>query len=422
MVHHGRVQRDQRGDRDQAQDTPVDQEADGDESDFEADSDENGRSPHDVQRVTWAELFFDLVFVFAVTQIAHAVSIGAGWPDLGRALLLFVPFWWTWVGASILFNKMEISATRRHLLLFAVGGAAFIMCIAAPEAYSHRGVMIGLAYLAARIVLGLAMNARGLFRASINPFSVGLFVGGPLWLVGGIAPDPARQWIWLAAAVIELATPIVLGHRLDYMTFDVAHLPERFGLFIIIALGEALVGIGQQGSRDRLPALAFAALILAFLLSCGLWWTYFQYGASTVEHALRTARVQAVLVRSVFSYGHLAFVVAIILMTGGMNQAVADPHVHPHGYHSLALGLGTSLYVGTFCFTRVKMYGGATIQRIAASAVAAVIAAFGPWLPAFASLAMLTALMLVLNAFEFWWVSSERPLLLIRMGTGAVGP
>ena len=387
------------------------------DSDFEADGDAGDRSPHAVQRVTWAELFFDLVYVFAVTQVAHAVSISGTWPAVGRALLLFAPFWWSWVGTTILFNGLAISATRRHLLLFAIGGAAFIMCIATPQAFGNRGVLFGAAYFGARLLLGLAMHARGAFHRSVNPYLVSLFVGGPLWLIGGLTPDGGRQWVWLAAALIELSTPILLGHRLDYMQFDAAHLPERFGLFVIIALGETLVGIGQQGTREALSAESFTALMLAFLLSCGLWWTYFHHGASAVEHAMKTARVPAVLVRSVFSYGHLALIVAIILITGGLNQVVAAPASRPHGVHAVVLALGVCLYIGTFCYTRAKMFGGATIGRVAGSAAAAAVAAGSPFVAAVVPLAALTAIVIGLNAFELWWVSTERALILVRLPT-----
>ena len=391
-------------------------------ADFEADEDSGGaaRSPHAVQRVTWAELFFDLVFVFAVTQVAHAVSVGSGWGDVGRSLLLFVPFWWAWVGTTILFNGLVISATRRHLLLFAVAGAAFVMAVAVPDAYGSRGVLFAAAYAGARVVLGLAMQARGVFRVRLNPFTVAILMI-PVWIGGALAPEDARQWIWLAAALVELSVPIVLGRRLDYMEFDAAHLPERFGLFVIIALGETLVGIGQGGTRNALDGAEAFTLFVAFVFSCGLWWTYFQYGASATEHALKTARIPAVLVRSIFSYGHLAFIAGIILAAAGMAQAAAAPAEHLHGVHALLLGAGTALYIGTFCFTRIKMFGGASVFRLAASGLALGVTLASPGLPAVAPLIMLTALVLALNAFELYWVGSGRPLLLVKIGTGAAG-
>ncbi|MBW8803284.1 MAG: low temperature requirement protein A [Catenulisporales bacterium] len=409
------------------EDTPIEPGADDGTADIEADVDpaphtpyqqQTPHSPHAVQRVTWAELFFDLVLVFAVTQVAHEVSVGAGWADLGRSLLLFVPFWWAWVGCTIVFNGLVISATRRHLLLLAIAGAAFVMSISVPGAYANRGVLFGGAYCAARIMLAFTMRMRGAFRSGLNPFTVGLGAG-PAWLLAGFAPADVRQWIWLGIALIELSVPIVLGHRLDYMQFDASHLPERFGLFIIIALGETLVGIGQGGTLHPLKGVEAVALFVAFLLSCGLWWTYFQYGASAVEHALRTAKVPALLVRSSFSYGHMSFVIGIILAAAGMAQAVAEPKAHLQGMHALLLGSGVSLYLATFCYTRIMMFGGASFFRAGAALLAIIITVFSPGLPALAPLAMLAALVIALNAFELYWVDAGRPLLVIKVWEGA---
>ncbi|MBS2553231.1 low temperature requirement protein A [Catenulispora sp. NL8] len=403
-------------------DTPIEAEADGDSTEITADDsgEDHGRSPHAVQRVTWAELFFDLVFVFAVTQIAHAVYVGAGWAGLGRSVLLFVPFWWAWVGCAILFNGMVITATKRHLLLLAIAGAAFVMCISVPDAYGNRGVLFGGAYLVSRILLGIPMQRREAFRIRLNPFTVGV-LAGLAWTLAGLLPADSRQWAWLAIALIELAVPIVLGHRLDYMQFDASHLPERFGLFIIIALGETLTDIGQGGTHIALHSQEAVTLFVAFLLSCGLWWTYFQYGASATEHALRVAKVPAVLVRSSFTYGHMLFVLGIILAAAGMSQAVADPGAHLHGMHALLLGSGVTLYIATFCYTRIMMFGGASYTRVGAALGAAVITALSPGLPALAPLAMLAALVIALNAVEFYRVSTGKPLLLINVWQGAAG-
>jgi low temperature requirement protein LtrA len=264
------------------------------------------------------------------------------------------------------------------------------------------------------------MHSRDLFRVKLNPFTVG-FAAGLAWLLAGFLPSGTRQWVWLAIALVELAVPIVLGHRLDYMQFDASHLPERFGLFIIIALGETLVGIGQGGTRTALHGEEAVTLFVAFLLSCGLWWTYFQYGASATEHALRVAKVPAVLVRSSFSYGHMVFVIGIILAAAGMSQAVADPGAQLHGVHALLLGSGVSLYVATFCYTRIMMFGGASYTRVVAALAAIVVTACSPGLPAIVPLALLAATVIALNAFEFYWVSTGKPLMVINVWAGAAG-
>jgi low temperature requirement protein LtrA len=381
-----------------------------------------GASIEHGQRVSWAELFFDLVFVFAVTQVASAAQNATSAVAVGRALLLFVPFWWAWVGVSILYNGVELTTTPRHLKVFALGLGAFVMSIAVPDAYDRRGAVFAFCYLALRLLLAWAMWRRGFFGNRINPYTVSATVGAPLFVLGAFTHLPARGWIWLAAALVELANPTLLRRRLGGLHFDAAHLPERFGLFVIIALGEVLVGVGVQESREGLGWTSLTALVLAFVLSCALWWTYFRFAASALEHALREARVQSVLVRSVFSHGHLAMVAGLILIAAGLAQTVREPTHHPSGVHAYFLAVGTALYVLTFCYTRARMFGGMGVARLVAGLLAGALAALGPFAPAIATLAAVTALLIALNVFEGWWVATGRSMLIIRTGRGAVAP
>lgn len=372
------------------------------------------------QRVSWAELFFDLVFVFAVTQVATAAQKAGSAVAVGRALVLFVPFWWAWVGVSILYNGVELTSTKRHLKVFALGLGAFIMSISVPDAYGARGTVFGFGYLGIRALLAYAIRRRGFFHDQVNPYLVSATVSAPLIVAGSFTPLPARGWIWLAAALIELTTPTFLHRRLDDLHFDSAHLPERFGLFVIIALGEVLVGVGVQESRQGLSWTPLTALVLAFVLCCGLWWTYFHFAAPALEHALRETRAQSMLVRSVFSHGHLAIVAGLILIAAGLAQAVRDPLHHPAGVHAYFLPVGTALYLFSFCYTRARMFGGVGVARLAGGVLAAALAALGPFAPAIATLAVLTGLLIALNAFEGWWVRMNYSVLVIRTGRSAI--
>ncbi|HEU5426945.1 MAG TPA: low temperature requirement protein A [Actinocrinis sp.] len=376
-------------------------------------------NPHG-QRVSWAELFFDLVFVFAVTQVASAAQNGTSAVAVGRALVLFVPFWWAWVGVSILYNGVELTSTKRHLKVFALGLGAFIMSISVPDAYGQRGPVFAFAYLGMRALLAWAILRRGFFHDRFNPYLVSATVSAPLIVIGSFTPLPARGWIWLIAALIELFTPTLQHRRLDDLHFDASHLPERFGLFVIIALGEVLVGVGVQESREGLGWISLTALVLAFVLCCGLWWTYFRFAAPALEHALREARMQSVLVRSVFSHGHLAMVTGLILIAAGLAQAVRSPLHHPAGVHAYFLATGTALYVLSFCYTRARMFGGVGVARLVGGALAAALASLGPFAPAIVTLAALVGLLIALNAFEAWWVATNRSVLVIRTGRGAI--
>ncbi|MBS2965182.1 low temperature requirement protein A [Actinocrinis puniceicyclus] len=376
-------------------------------------------NPHG-QRVSWAELFFDLIFVFAVTQVASAAQNAVSAVAVGRALVLFVPFWWAWVGVSILYNGVEPTSSRRHLKVFAPGFGAFIMCICVPDAYGGRGTVFAFAYLGIRALLVFSIRRRGFFHDQFNPYTVSAAVSAPLFVAGSLTALPTRGWIWLAAAAIELTTPTLLRRRLDDLHFDASHLPERFGLFVIIALGEVLVGVGVQESHQGLGWIALTALALAFVLSCALWWTYFHFAAPALEHALREARIQSTLVRSVFSHGHLAIVTGLILIAAGLAQTVRDPLRHPGGVHAYFLAAGTALYLLSFCYTRARMFGGMGVARLVGGLLATALAAIGPFAPAVATLAALAGLVIALNAFEAWWVAGDRSVLIIRTGRGAI--
>jgi low temperature requirement protein LtrA len=387
----------------------------------ESDAADTGPNAHG-QRVSWAELYFDLVFVFAVTQVASAAQNAGSAVAVGRALVLFIPFWWTWVAVCILYNGVELVSTRRHLKVFALGLGAFIMSIAVPDAYGQRGPVFAFCYLGLRVLLAWAMQRRGFFRDRLNPYMVSATVSAPLIVLGSFTALPARGWIWLAAAVLELATPTLLRSRMSGLHFDAAHLPERFGLFVIIVLGEIVVGVGVQESREGLGWSALTALVLAFVLTCGLWWTYFHYSASAIEHALREARIQSVLVRSVFSHGHLAMIIGLILIAAGLAQAVREPLRHANGVHAYFLAAGTALYLLAFCYTRARMFGGMGVARLVGGLTAGALAALGPFVPAIATLAALVSLLISLNVFEGWWVARGHSVLIIRTGRGVVAP
>jgi low temperature requirement protein LtrA len=179
------------------------------------------------KRVTWAELLFDLVFVFAVIQLSGLLHHDHAWAGVGRALVVFVP-------------------------LFAGS------------------------YHVARLVLAfLVFRGR---RATLNPFSVAVTVSGPLLLAGAFLHGPARLTLWAVAAAVDLATPRLLRGRLSGLRFDPAHLPERFGLFLIIALSESIVATGAPAaSAARFGTGTAAAVGGAFVLVCALYLTTFGY-------------------------------------------------------------------------------------------------------------------------------------------------
>ena len=352
------------------------------------------------KRVSWAELFFDLVFVFAVTEVSALLRADQSWAGVGRSLVVFVPIFWSWVGMSVHANTHDIDNPLDRVGIFTIGLCTMFMALATPGAYTQRGVLFGAAYFAARIIL-----AALIFRSqpmTVNAYLVGLVVTGPLLLTGGLLPDPARVTLWALAALVDLATPALTRRRLVNIHFHSTHLPERFGLFLIIALGESVVAIGTPAAAaPQLDVGGVAAVAAAFALACGLWWVYFHFAADAIRHALVTAAVQTDIVREVLSYGHLAFISAIIAVADGTATVVAHPDRPLDTAAASLLFGGCALYLAAFGYTRWRMFRSWATTRLGASLAVIALLPAAIHLPALGALGLLLAVVLSLNVVEF---------------------
>jgi low temperature requirement protein LtrA len=352
------------------------------------------------KRVTWAELFFDLVFVFAITQVSRLLHEDHTWAGLGQALVVFVPIYWAWVGTSVHANTHEIDNPLDRLGIFAVGLGALFMAMAMPDAYGERGVLFGAAYYGVRIVLAYLMfRGRGI---TLSPFSVAVFFSGPLLLIGGLFDDPVRVTLWAVAALADLSTPRLLRPRLLALRFDSGHMQERFGLLVLIALGESIVAIGLPAAMARhLTAAQIGAVTAAFVLACALWWVYFHFAASAIQHALTTAAVQTDIVRQVLSYGHLSFIAGVIGFASGLADVMAHPTAHLHIDTAALLFGGCALYLATFAYTRWRMFRRVSTWRLGGAVVILVLLPVAPHVPALASVSMIALVVVALNVLEF---------------------
>jgi low temperature requirement protein LtrA len=351
------------------------------------------------KRVSWAELFFDLVFVFAVTQVSGLLLGDHSGVGLVRAAVVFVPIYWTWVGTSVQANLREMTQLQNRSAVFAVALGGLLMALAVPFAYGDRGVLFGAAYFAARIVLGLV--ARSGSGWSLSPFTVAMFVSGPLLLVGGFLPPAVRTVMWAVAALIDLSTPTVLKRRLSTLHFEPGHLSERFGLFVLIAIGETVVAIGAPAaSAAQLSTAALLAVAVAFLVAVGLWWVYFYFAADAIRFAMETAQVQTTVARHVLSYGHLVFIGSIIAVAVGMHEAISHPGA-PLAFPVAALLYGGCAgYLATFGYTRWMMFHLVSTTRLTAAGVVLVLLPLTVLLPALLSLTVLAAVLGMLNLIE----------------------
>ncbi|MFI8459337.1 low temperature requirement protein A [Kitasatospora sp. NPDC085464] len=350
------------------------------------------------KRVTWAELYFDLVFVFAITQVSGLLHHHHDAAGLVRALVVFVPVYWCWVGTTVQANIRDVDNLRDRLGILLVGLAGLFMALAIPGAYGGRGVLLGAAYWLARLVLLLLLvRVPGVWR---GPYGVGVLVSGPLLVTGGLLPDGPRLVLWTAAALGDLAAPLVFRRRLAKVAYHPEHMPERFALFLLVALGESIVGIGGTAASARLDVAELAAVAVAFTISAGLWWQYFVYAADAMRHAVVIADSRRDVVRRIFQYGHLALVAGVIGVAVGFGETVADPwQVLGPGSVTLLYG-GCGLYLLTFGYTRWMMFRQVASTRIAAAVVALALLPAMVRLPALVVLSTLAVLLVTLNMLE----------------------
>ncbi|MFD9337262.1 low temperature requirement protein A [Streptomyces sp. NPDC060028] len=362
------------------------------------------------KKVTWSELFFDLVLVFAVTQVSALLHHDHGWAGTGRALIVFVPVYWVWVGNTIHANTHDADRPLNRIALFAAGLCGLLMALALPEAFGDRGLLFACAYFCARLVLAaLAHGRRGHLRPT--PVTLSVLVSGPLLLAGGILDGRARIWLWALAAAVELASPRLTRRNMMRLNFDSGHLAERFGLFVMIALGESIVAVGAPvATSPQLGAGSLAAVAAAFTLVCSLWWVYFHLAASAVRHGLETAAVRADVARQVLSYGHLSLIASVIGVAVGMAEAVAHPGARlPLGVTALLYG-GCALFLATFGYTRWHLFRSWSVTRLAAAAVTLALLPLAALLPSLGALVLLTAVVTALNLAELGLVRTRGEL------------
>ncbi|MFE0463960.1 low temperature requirement protein A [Kitasatospora sp. NPDC058965] len=370
------------------------------------------------QRVTWAELFFDLVWVFAITALAHALATSSGPTGMLRTVVLTIPLWWGWNSVTLLGNASgeRLDGPRGRLLLFLTGAVGLGMAVAVPHAYGSSGLLFAGCFILLRLLLWTEMHRLHFYgELRMEPFALGLVIAGPLFLAGALLPGDWRSVLWAAGALLEVAGPALLGHRLDHIRLEPAHLPERFGLIVIMALGETVVTLGTQAAAVPLNWIRLAALAIGFVLVIGLWWTYFHFGAPAVRHGLETSAVQARILRDVFHYAHFCYLLAVICIAVSLRALIQSPLESGHELSACLVAPGAGLYFLGFCYSRWRMYGSAALSRFTAALACLAVMPLSPLLPAIAVTALVAALVIALNVFEYWVISTGRQVIFMHV-------
>jgi low temperature requirement protein LtrA len=343
------------------------------------------RPPGTEQRATWLELFYDLVFVFAVTQVSHHLLDDLTWRGAGQSALLLLVVWWSWNYTTWVTNELDPESPVVRLLMIALMLASLLMAAALPEAFgSEAGLFVG-AYLA--IQLGrhtfLTFGAAGsgtIERERAGRILAWFVAAGVFWVAGAIADGTARTLLWLVALAIDYSAPLALywiprrPFPMGEAAWEVttAHFSERFALFVIIALGESIVITGATVSGAELEAPILAAFATAFLTTAAMWWLYFTYVARIAERRLELAPNRTRMARDAYTYLHVLLIAGIIVSAVGDELVIAHPSEPLGGAQVAAVVAGPTIYLLAHCLFRLRLTGTVSWRRLTGAAACVV--------------------------------------------------
>ncbi len=358
-------------------------------------------------RVTPRELFLDLVFVFAFTQVTTLLTHDPTFAGIGRGVLVLGALWWPWTAYAWLTNTVDPEEGFIGAALLVALIAMFVAALAVPSVFGDHGVLFGAAFIVV-VAMHLALYAlagrgnRDLLAAvlRLTPWTL---LGATLILVAGFA-DGARTWLWVAAL-----TCIYVGAGLSgsggWRVFP-SHLAERYGLVLIIALGEAFVAIGIGVTGIGLGEVA--AAILGLLVATSFWLAYFDFFSIRGERMLADRRGpdRVALARDLYAYGHLPMIVGIVLFAFAMKTIVGHVGEELDAAAAFALCGGSALYLLTYSAMRTRIERRLSVSRgrFVAALVLLLVLPLATEVPAVAALALVTVVWVALHTYELvWW-------------------
>ncbi|HTP19822.1 MAG TPA: low temperature requirement protein A [Solirubrobacteraceae bacterium] len=362
------------------------------------------------RRTTPVELLWDLVFVFAITQVTTLLWRDLSWRGFGRAMLVLALVWWAWSAFVWAANAQVADSPTLRACLLISSIAIFITGLSVPHAFGSEATLFAVTYAVVRFLhLGLYADASKRGNASwaaIAGFAVTVIIGMALLIAGSFASGAVRTGLWVLAAAIDYAGPAWLTRErlrgLQHVA--VAHFAERYSLFVIICLGESIVaiGVGALGSSSEraLTGELVVAVALGLLITIGMWWTYFEGFAARAEERLHEHDDPVLAAADGYSYLHLVIVAGIITFAVGVKvltrDSVSTPLPDPA---RLALCGGVAMYLVGHAAFALRMVGEVEYGKLAVAAALLVLYAvgggFAAWVLAVAVTALLGALCVV---------------------------
>jgi low temperature requirement protein LtrA len=359
-------------------------------------------------RITPLELFSDLVFVFAFTQVTTVISEDTTWAGVGRGLLILAALWWAWASYAWLTNTVDAGEDEVLAAVLVAMAAMFVAALAVPEAFGRHGVVFGVAFLIVAVMhlVLYALSARSepeLFVAILRivPWSL---LGASLILAAGFVHGHAKSVIWIAALAVGFLGPLFGGT--GGWRLAPAHFVERHGLIVIIAIGESLIAIGLGARSTDLGIGVIAAALLGLLVATSFWLAYFDFFPMRAQQLLaeRHGAERIALARDAYSYLHLPMVAGIVLFAFSMKVTLAHVGRDLGTIPAFALCAGPALYLLAFVALRLRVARSLGRGRMVAAVACMAVFPIALAVPALVALTLIATVWITLHAYEIiWW-------------------
>ncbi|MCE7003489.1 low temperature requirement protein A [Kibdelosporangium philippinense] len=368
------------------------------------------------------ELFFDLVFVFALTQVTALMAESpVKWDALLRGALLLSVIWWSWIGYSWLSNLVKADEGLARMAMLTAMAAMFLLALAIPEAFQDISggldgpLVLAFCYLAVRVVhiwlFWIAANDDAELRAQLVRFVPSMVAGTTLLAVASQLTGAAQIAVWAAAVVADYGGTMLIGTK-GWRLSSAKHFTERYGLIIMIALGESIVAIGVGVTHLAISWPIILAAMLGLAIASALWWSYFDTHVLAAEQALAEARgnERVRMGQIAFTYLHLPLLIGIVMLALGLKKVLnyvggEDGHTLTDPLYGPALWAmygGVALFMFAYVAVGWRTTRNFKVQRVILGVVLLAVAPLMSYLPALASLGLLTALLLALIIYEWF--------------------
>ena len=365
-------------------------------------------------RVTPRELFFDLVFVFAFTQVATLLADDPTFAGIGRGVLVLAALWWAWAAYAWLTNIVDPEDGVVGAALLVALIAMFVAALVVPGVFDDEGVLFGAAFLvvwAMHLTLyTLAGRGNRDLLGAVLRLAPSTLLGAILILVAGFTDGAITTWLWLAALACSYVGAVLSGST-GWQLYP-SHFAERHGLVVIIALGEAFISIGIGATGIGIGVGQVVAAILGLLVATSFWLAYFDFFSIRGERMLGDVQgaERVALARDLYTYAHFPMIVGIVLFAFAMKKIVGHVGDELDSVTAFALCGGSALYLLTYSAIRIRIERRLKLSRgrfVAALALLLVLP-LATRIPALAALALVTAVWIALHTYEIvWWRESR---------------